>query len=85
MQKLLKWPGATFLALVCGLLAGFSFRGWESPASNSSKVVSLLLGLQQGAVSLMGGTLAGLLFTACAIGILLLAWHGTTSHSSRVI
>lgn len=75
MEKVLKWAAAIFVALACGLLAAFSFQGWESPASNSSKVVAMLLAVQKSLVGVLGGTLTGVLFAACAVGILVLAWR----------
>lgn len=75
MNKFWKWLAALFVSLSCGVLAAFSFQGWESPASNSNKIVAMLLALQKSLVGLLGGTLTGLLFAFCAIGILILAWR----------
>lgn len=75
MNKLFKWAAAVFVSLTCGLLAAFSFQNWESPAGNSNKIVSALLALQKFLVAQLGGTVTGLLFAACAVGILVLAWR----------
>ncbi len=75
MNKFFKWAAAIFVSLTCGVLAAFSFQGWESPAGNSNKIVSALLAVQKLLVAQLGGTLTGLLFAACAIGILVLAWR----------
>ncbi len=85
MEKFWKWTGAVFVASACGLLAAFSFMGWESPGSHANKVIAMLLALQKFLVGLLGDTATGLLFTACAIAVVVLAWrHGSDDPTSPV-
>jgi len=83
MEKFWTWAGAIFVSLVCGLLAAFSFQGWESPASNANRVVAMLLALQKSLAGMLGGTFTGLLFALCAVGILVLAWRHKGGQPER--
>lgn len=75
MDKVWKWAGAVFVASACGVLSAFSFQGWESTGGSTNKVIAMLLALQNFLVGLLGGMATGLLFAACAIAVLVLAWR----------
>lgn len=75
MEKFWKWTGAVVVASACSVLATFSYMGWESPSSLANKAVAMLLALQKFLVGLLGDTATGLLFTACAVAVLVLAWR----------
>lgn len=75
MDKFWKWAAAIFVSLVCGVLAVFSFQGWEAPANNTNKVIAMVLAVQKFLVGALGNTFSGLVFSAFAVGILVLAWR----------